>query len=593
MARIPQTFIDNLLERADITDIVGRRLDLKRAGNEFTARCPFHDEKTPSFTVVPSKQFYHCFGCGAHGTAIGFVMEYERLEFPDAIEVLAAEHGMEVPRDGDASADTGASRQPLYDTLADADRYYQHCLRQHTPAIDYLKQRGISGATAKRFGLGYAPGSGQPLGERLHDTTTALEAGLVIERDHGRGVFDRFRNRLMFPIRDRRGRVVAFGGRTLGEDRAKYLNSPETPVFHKSDQLYGLFEARQANRTLDQVLVVEGYMDVVALAEHGFDNAVATLGTATTESHIRQLFHYTEEVVFCFDGDTAGQRAADKALTCCLPALRGTRRARFLFVPAGEDPASLVTSDGGSAAFQRQIESAESASSLLLARLTANVDLDSIEGRTQLLEHARAPINALPNDTFRDELLREIARLSGHSDEALRERYTTEPRSNAKTNSDADRRSNAATSDAQRGAIEKTTVTRALTRLLADPELATSIAEPAALRETETPGVSVLADAVEFFAANPTISLAAWIERHRDQRYFDRLQQLAADTPPGDRSARAQEFAEAVRRLMPQSGNEHALRTRYRELLAQQAEQSLDNEAATELVEISRKLAEQ
>ena len=588
MARIPQHFIDTLLQRSDIADVVGRRVTLKRAGREFVACCPFHDEKTPSFTVVPAKQFYYCFGCGAHGTAIGFLMEYDRLEFPDAVEVLAGEFGLEMPHDAGTPTDNGPPRQPLYDALSAADRYYRRNLRHHQPAIDYLKQRGISGATAKRFGLGYAPNGSNGLTTRITDTTSAIKAGLLIERDNGNGTFERFRNRLMFPIRDTRGRTVAFGGRTLGEDRAKYLNSPETPVFHKSNQLYGLYEARQANRQLTRLLVVEGYMDVVALAERGFDNAVATLGTATTEAHIRLLFRYTDEVVFCFDGDEAGQRAADKALDRCLPALRGTRRARFLFVPDGEDPDSLVSSNNGSAHLKHLIETARSASTWLLERLRSGIDPDSVEGRTELIERARNPINSLPNDTYRNELILEIARLTGHAEEILHQRYGHTPENDKPNETAPWQRQDKAERQAT---IERSTVARALTRLLTDPALASSVTNLDGLRQSPIKGSSILADAIEFFSSQPESAAARWLERYRNDRHFERLQDLAADAPPGTRDARAAEFAECIRRLVPQPESYQALRARYQELLTQQSRHSLDAEAAQELRNIGHELA--
>lgn len=583
MARIPQSFIDTLLERADIADVVGRRVSLKRAGNELTACCPFHDEKTPSFTVVPAKQFYHCFGCGANGTALSFLMDYDRLEFRDAVEVLAGELGLEIPEEAEQSTDDGPPRQPIYAILSWAERLFRRGLREHAPAIDYLKQRGVSGQTAQRFGIGYASGTGQDLSRRLTDGATAIEAGLLIERDNG-GAFDRFRNRLMFPIRDTRGRTIAFGGRTLGEDRAKYLNSPETPVFHKSKQLYGLYEARQANRQLTRLLVVEGYMDVVALAEGGFDNSVATLGTATTEAQIRLLFRYTDEVVFCFDGDEAGQRAADKALQRCLPALRGSRRARFLFVPAGEDPDSIVAGDNGPALFQQHIDAARSASTLLIEQITSGIDLTSVDGKVQFIERARAPVAALPIDTFRDELIGEIGRLSGHTVDDLKTRLAV-----AASDNRTDKSGSEQTPD--RHAIEKSAVSRALTRLLSDPELAHTVNNPDRLRQSDTRGTDILAQAIEFFTENPTVTVAHWIERHRGDRYFDRLHALASDVPPGDRDGRSEEFAQSIRRLTPQSDDRQALRLRYRELLAEQAQQPLAEDAAAELRDISQKLA--
>ncbi len=326
-------------------------------------------------------------------------MEYDRLEFRDAVEVLADAAGMDIPEEAAASTPSGPPREPLLDAMRQADRHYQTALRRHQGVIDYLKNRGVSGEMAKLYGLGFAADAWDDLTRRLPNKSAAAQAGLLIERESG-GYFDRFRNRLMFPIRDTRGRTIAFGGRTLGDDSAKYLNSPETPLFHKSDHMYGLYEARQALRQLDRLLVVEGYMDVIALAQHGFPNAVATLGTATTASHLTTLFRHTQEVVFCFDGDAAGVRAARKAMEHSLGVMRGARRVRFLFLPDGEDPDSLVRGDGGREAMAAAIEAARPASEVLLGELREGLDLATPDGRAQLVERARAPINTLPPGRF-------------------------------------------------------------------------------------------------------------------------------------------------------------------------------------------------
>jgi len=330
---IPQDFIDQLLARVDIVDVVGSRVPLKKAGREFTACCPFHTEKTPSFTVSPVKQFYHCFGCGEHGTAIGFLMAYDRMTFPEAVEELARQVGLEVPHE-ERPERRGPDPQPLYDVLERAAQHYQQQLRRHPEAqraIQYLKGRGLSGETAAAFGLGYAPpGWDNLLGAHGTDAEAVKRldlAGLLAEGSGGKR-YDRFRDRIMFPIRDARGRVIGFGGRVLGDAKPKYLNSPETPVFHKGRELYGLYEARRVPGAIERLLVVEGYMDVIALAQHGIGNAVATLGTATTTEHLERIFKTAPEVVFCFDGDRAGREAAWKALNAALPQLREGREAR-------------------------------------------------------------------------------------------------------------------------------------------------------------------------------------------------------------------------------------------------------------------------
>ena len=339
---IPQSFIDDLLNRSDIVDVVSSRIQLKKAGKNYSACCPFHKEKTPSFSVSPDKQFYYCFGCGAGGNALGFVMDHDQLDFPEAVEELAKRAGMDVPREesGRPRAPRQAVDSPLYTLLEAAAEHYRQALRNHPQrryAVDYLKGRGLSGEIARDFGLGFAPPGWDNLFKQLGTDAlqqkAMIDAGLLIENADSGKRYDRFRDRIMFPIRDSRGRVIAFGGRVLGDDKPKYLNSPETPVFHKGQELYGLFEARKFNRDLDEIMVVEGYMDVIALAQQGLRNAVATLGTATSEEHLKRLFRLVPSVLFCFDGDAAGRNAAWRALESTLPSLQDGRRARFLFLP--------------------------------------------------------------------------------------------------------------------------------------------------------------------------------------------------------------------------------------------------------------------
>ena len=407
---IPQHFIDELLSRADIVDIIGRRVPLKKAGREFQACCPFHSEKTPSFTVSPTKQFYHCFGCGAHGSAIGFLMEYERLSFPEAIEELATSLGLEVPRE--AAFEQGPDQRPLFQVLEEAAAFYAARLRQHPQAekaIAYLKGRGLSGEVAAAYGLGYAPDGWdnllQALGTDSARIRLLVEAGLVTEQQGKR--YDRLRDRIVFPIRDNRGRCVGFGGRLLGDGKPKYLNSPETPVFHKGRNLYGLYEARKADANPARLVVVEGYMDVIALAQHGIRNAVATLGTATTPDHLEKLFRATSDVVFCFDGDRAGRDAAWKALNVALPLLRDGRQAHFLFLPDGEDPDSLVRSIGHDG-MQALLDGAGPLSEFLFSTLGEQADTRSIDGRARLGELARPLLEKLPPGVFRDMMFQAL-----------------------------------------------------------------------------------------------------------------------------------------------------------------------------------------
>ena len=412
VGRIPQSFIDNLLARTDIADIIGARIELKKAGVNYKACCPFHDEKTPSFIVNPIKQFYHCFGgCGANGSAISFLMAYEHMSFPEAVDELATMVGLAVPREDYQGPSQTPS--PLYSVLNACADFFQRQLKSQPTAIDYLKRRGLSGATAKLFGLGYAPDRWDALEAGLpqYQRGELLAAGMLVENDNGK-IYDRFRDRIMFPIRDRRGRVIGFGGRVTGNTEPKYLNSPETPVFHKSEALYGLFEARQFNRKLDSLLVVEGYMDVIGLAQHGIDNAVATLGTATTAEHLQRLFRVVDQVVFCFDGDHAGRQAAWRALKTLLPVLRDGREARFLFLDEGEDPDSLIKTVGKQK-FEEALENAEFTADFLLRELCGTSGLQSIGDRTRLAEAAKPLIASIPGEVYRRLFYRQLSKRVG------------------------------------------------------------------------------------------------------------------------------------------------------------------------------------
>ncbi|HED18184.1 MAG TPA: DNA primase, partial [Gammaproteobacteria bacterium] len=425
--RIPQTFIDDLLNRVDIVQVIESRLDLKKTGREYQACCPFHNEKTPSFTISPVKQFYHCFGCGAHGSAIGFLMDYENLEFPEAIEELAHSAGLEIPREAGSDFRPDPRKEDHYSLLQRADQFYRAQLREHAQAakaVDYLKQRGLSGEIAATFSVGYAPPGWDSLLHHLgSDTETrnaAVELGLLVRKDDGR-LYDRFRDRVIFPIRDRRGRTIGFGGRVFGDEKPKYMNSPESPVFHKGQELYGLYEARKASQKLERLLVVEGYMDVLALAQFGFSNAVATLGTATTPEQLERLYRTVPEVVFCFDGDNAGRRAAWRALENALPILRDGREARFLFLPEGEDPDSLVR-DIGREAFQKKTVDSVPLSRFFYESLSQQVDTNSVDGRARLVELARPLLQKLPDSVFRDLMLEQLSQDSGLNLKQLRSR---------------------------------------------------------------------------------------------------------------------------------------------------------------------------
>ncbi len=419
--KIPNQFIQELLSRTDIVDLIDSKLPLKRSGSNFVARCPFHNEKTPSFSVNRDKQFYYCFGCGAKGTAIGFLMEYDRLNFVEAIEFLADQHGLEVPREdaGSGFVSTGLSSvelQSLYDVQEQACRFYQSQLKGHSEAkkaVEYLQARGVSGEVALRYRIGYAPPGAQNLPEYL-GRDLVLAAGLKVSKEPGR-TYDWFRDRVVFPIRDRRGRITGFGGRVIGEGTPKYLNSPETEIFKKHKEVYGLYELLAAVRNPEWVLVVEGYMDVIALAQFGIQQAVACLGTATSSDHVGMLFRHTSEIIFCFDGDSAGRNAAWKALESSLIHLKGVRQIRFLLLPDGHDPDSLVRAEGRDA-FLLRVKNATPLSDYFFERLAHGLDIQSIEGKAGLVNLARPLFEKIPEGVFRDLLVARLAGITGYSE---------------------------------------------------------------------------------------------------------------------------------------------------------------------------------
>ncbi|CAG0878787.1 unnamed protein product [Cyprideis torosa] len=409
--RIPQAFIDDLLSRIDIVDVISARVELKKSGANYSACCPFHNEKTPSFTVSQSKQFYHCFGCQANGSAISFLMNYDQLHFVDAIETLAQTIGMEVPREADAQ-NRENSRKPLFDIMEQCAHFYIERLKKSPDAVEYLKRRKLSGETARKFGIGFAPRGWQNLETGVKaDHEKLIKLGMQIRSDEGR-VYDRFRERIMFPIRDRRGRVIAFGGRILDTGEPKYLNSPETPLFHKSEELYGFFEARKHATSCGKILVVEGYMDVVALSQHGVENTVATLGTATSTQHIELLFRTVPDIYFCFDGDRAGKEAAWRALKATLPALQDGRNAHFSFLPNGEDPDSYI-SKFGKDAFNTFLSNAITASEFLVSHLSQDLDTAEIGGKARLAQLSKPLIKTLPNGIYKQLTIKTIEDIIG------------------------------------------------------------------------------------------------------------------------------------------------------------------------------------
>jgi DNA primase len=545
--RIPQDFIDDLVQRADIVEVINSRVKLKKAGREYKAPCPFHNEKTPSFTVSPNKGFYHCFGCGAHGTALGFLMEFDRLEFPEAVEELAQSLGLEVPRD--ATAERQAPISPVYDVLKQAANIYQQALKQHPAAIEYLQGRGLSGETVAAFGIGYAPGGWDYLlrqfDDRAETRRTLKSAGLIAERDNG-GYYDRFRERIIFPIVDSRGRVVGFGGRIIGEGEPKYLNSPETPAFHKGRELYGFFDARRANRKLERVLVVEGYMDVVSLAQQGIDNAVATLGTATTPEHLRRLFRATPEVVFCFDGDRAGRDAAWRALQTSLPEMRDGRQVRFLFLPDGEDPDSVVRSEGRDA-FTRRLDDTLPLSDYLFRELEDRTDVDSMDGRARLAELAKPLIESVPQGVYRELLTERLATEIGLGRDALAAMMSGERKPDRRPRDSKPRR---AAGFGGSGAGRPTLVRQAIQVIINYPRACAGTRVPDGLEQVRQRGAALLAELLDTIAEHPELSPAGLVERYRERPEGPHLEALLAEDILISEEGAALQLADNLERIL-------------------------------------------
>src|SRR5271170_37760 len=425
--RIPQPFIDEIVARSDIVEIIGARVPLKKAGREFKACCPFHNEKSPSFWVSPDKQFYHCFGCGAHGTVVGFLMQYEKMEFIDAVADLAQRAGVEVPREAQGVRDPGSV--DLHEIMARMAGFFEQNLADNPRALQYVSSRGIDAKTTAKFALGFAPDSWDALlkrfGSQEEERRQILQLGMIIERDtrggeRAAGFYDRFRDRLMFPIRDSRGRVIGFGGRIIDQGEPKYLNSPETPLFHKGRELYGLYEARQARGDFKRLMIVEGYMDVVRLHQVGITYAVATLGTATTQEHLNKIFKMTSEVVFCFDGDRAGLQAAWRALENALPLARDGREIKFTFLPDGHDPDTLVAAEGRDA-FEARVRNALPLSEYLVRQLIVDVDLNHVDGRAKLKALAEPLFARMPEGIYREMLADRLGARVGMPAQTLKE----------------------------------------------------------------------------------------------------------------------------------------------------------------------------
>jgi DNA primase len=558
--RIPQNFIDELIARADIVEVIGGRVPLKKAGREYKACCPFHDEKTPSFWVSPDKQFYHCFGCGAHGTALGFLMQYDQLPFPEAVEDLAGRLGLTVPHEGASSSAPVDDLAPLYGLLARVAEFYAANLQASARARAYAEARGLQPATIERFQIGYAADAWDQLlnrfGSSAEQRRLLSATGLIIERTQGsEGFYDRFRDRLMFPIRDSRGRVMAFGGRVLDQGEPKYLNSPETALFHKGQELYGLYESRLARQSLKRLLVVEGYMDTVRLHQAGLSYAVATLGTATTPEHLRRAFRLVSELVFCFDGDRAGRSAAWRALQNALPDARAGREIRFLFLPDGQDPDSLVGSEGGEA-FEARLRSALPLSEYLVANLSEQADVSHADGKARFVALARPLLEKIPPGVYRELVLERIAQAIDFSAARLGqwlrrpEGSAPEPASAPVRDTTVNARSHGTlAARAGRGSL----ITQAISLLLHSPSAAAGVSpgQRQALAQLPHPGVAVLSELLEEQIERPALSMAQTLERWRERPEYKRLCELAASEPlVADGTAASRELMQAIERLL-------------------------------------------
>ena len=543
MAAIPQSFINSLLDRVDLVEVIGDRVQLRRAGANHMGLCPFHNEKTPSFHVYADGH-YHCYGCGAHGSAIGFLMDSDGLTFPEAIETLAARLGLEVPRQQTSGRRPDAG---LYDVLAAANERFQGWLKSNAEARAYLETRGVGQATATNFGLGLAPGGWDGLKTALQrfGNDKLAAAGLLVAADGGR-TYDRFRDRIVFPIRDTRGRVIGFGGRTFranSTEQAKYINSPETDVFKKRRELYGLYEARQADRRLASVVVVEGYMDVVALAEHGIANAVATLGTAIGQAHFEQLYRRNlDDVVCCFDGDDAGRAAAWKAVTVAFPALSEGRQLRFVFLPEGEDPDSLVRTHGAED-FRARIEGATSVGDYYLNHLQAGLDLKRLDHRALLCDLALPGLAQLPAGALRAMLLAALARL-GQTEQAVLEERAREAAAAQSAAPDAP-----AIAPPRRPL--STLGTKLLALIVAAPPLVQALETPSAEALTAAAADDeLLGDVLRFLQSAPEADTATLLGRFLGESDYERLSAMAAKPPTLPAAAWAAELADGAARYV-------------------------------------------
>lgn len=549
---IPRSFIDDLLARLDIVDIIDARVKLKKKGKNYGACCPFHNEKTPSFSVSQEKQFYHCFGCGAHGNAIDFLMEFDRLEFVEAIEELASYLGLDVPREqrsgGNGSFQSGpqassSEKRNLYDLMGSIAQFYRNQLKQPASkvAIEYLKDRGLSGEIVQKFGIGYVADEWdlvrKNFGQNKENQDMLVTGGMLIENDKGNR-YDRFRGRVMFPIRDRRGRVIGFGGRVLGDGTPKYLNSPETPIFHKGKELYGLYEVLQAYREPPQILVVEGYMDVVALAQYGVDYSVASLGTSTTGDHLQVLFRQTSTVVCCYDGDRAGREAAWRAMENALPYLTDGRQLKFMFLPDGEDPDSYIRQNGKQA-FEQQVSNAMPLSEFMFSSLTQQVDMSTKEGMAKLSTLAVPLIDKVPGGTLRLYLRELLGRRLGLVDERqLQQLISRQGKEDKRPQPHKE--------------IKRTPMREVIALLIQNPQYVSMVPDLTSVRDLPIPGLSLFVDVLDKCQAHPHINTGQLLEHWRNSQNETLLSRLASWDIPLDEDNQEEIFLDSLDKIIAQ-----------------------------------------
>ncbi len=576
--QIPRSFIDDLLARLDIVDVIDARVKLKKKGKNYGACCPFHNEKTPSFSVSQEKQFYHCFGCGVHGNAIDFMMEYERLEFPEAIEELASTLGLDVPREqrsnngytNNTPKVSSDEKRSLYDLMGSIAQFYRQQLKvsANRHAIEYLKDRGLSGEIVQKFGIGYVADEWdlvrKNFGQQPQVQDMLVSGGMLIENDKGNR-YDRFRGRVMFPIRDRRGRVIGFGGRVIGDGTPKYLNSPETPIFHKGKELYGLYEVLQAYREPPQILVVEGYMDVVALAQYGIDYSVASLGTSTTGDHLQLLFRQTNTVVCCYDGDRAGKEAAWRALENALSYLKSGNILKFLFLPDGEDPDSYIRKNGKDA-FEELVKNAEPLSKYLFSNLLSQVDVGNNEGKAALEALALPLINKVPDESLQNQLLKILGQTTGiYKKPSLPSSSKTTPQPHKE--------------------IKRTPMRDVIALLLQNPSYAEMVPDLSTTQGLEIPGLKLLTEVLDKCRQQPHIKTGQLLEHWRDTKTEALLSRLASWDIPLVEDNQKELFFDSLDKIIAQ-----CVEKQIENLLAKSRSIGLSGDEKRELQELMRDL---